>query len=74
MTENIALLESPLQLHHSRDDPVVSIRYSEDLAAVLLENGKPYEFYTYETGGHNLLSPSFEQAMQRTVQFFRDNL
>ncbi len=74
LTENIGLLEGPLQIHHAQDDPVVSIQYSEELAAVLLENGKSYEFYTYEGGGHNLLSPYFEQAMQRTVEFFRENL
>lgn len=74
LTENIRYLYHPLQLHHAQDDSVVSIRYSEDLAAVLLENGKEYEFYRYEGGGHNLVSPYFGQAMQRTVEFFRDEL
>jgi fermentation-respiration switch protein FrsA (DUF1100 family) len=44
------------------------------LAVVLQQNGKQYEFYTYEGGGHNLVSPYFDQAMLRTVEFFRDNL
>lgn len=74
LTENIDFLNRPLQIHHAQDDPVVSIHYSEDLAAVLLENAKQYEFFQYEGGGHNLNSPYFEQAMQRTVAFFRDNL
>lgn len=74
LTENIQYLDSPLQLHHAQDDSVVTITYSSDLVAVLEENGKQYEFYSYEGGGHNLNSPYFEQAMQRTVQFFRDNL
>lgn len=74
LTENIQFLNSPLQLHHAQDDPVVNIGYSFDLAAVLQENGKGYEFYTYEGGGHNLVSPYFEQAMRRTVEFFRKNL
>jgi dipeptidyl aminopeptidase/acylaminoacyl peptidase len=74
LTENIEFLNSPLQLHHAQDDPVVNIGYSFDLAAVLQENGKQYEFYTYEGGGHNLVSPYFEQAMRRTVEFFRKNL
>lgn len=74
LTENIGFLDRPLQLHHAQDDPVVTIRYSEDLAAVLLENGKEYEFFTYEGGGHNLISPYFEQAMRRTVEFFREQL
>ena len=74
LTENIEFLNSPVQLHHAEDDTVVNIGYSFDLAVVLQENGKDYEFYTYEGGGHNLVSPYFEQAIQRTVEFFRNNL
>ncbi len=74
LTENINFLDSPLQIHHSADDPVVNIEYSHGLAGVLLENGKEYEFYIYESGGHNLISPFFDQAMLRTVKFFEDNL
>ena len=61
-------------LHHAEDDSVVNIGYSFDLAGALQENGKAYEFYIYEDGGHNLISPYFEQAMSRTVAFFQANL
>lgn len=74
LTENIDFLERPIQLHHAVDDPVVDVNYSHGLAGVLLENGKNYEFYTYDGGGHNLISPWFDKAMLRTVQFFKDNL
>jgi dipeptidyl aminopeptidase/acylaminoacyl peptidase len=74
LTGNIGFLNSPLQLHHAEDDTVVNLGYSFDLAAMLQENGKEYEFYTYEGGGHNLVSPNFDQAMLRTVEFFRNNL
>ncbi len=74
LTENIEYLNHPLQLHHAEDDTVVNIGYTFDLAAVLQEYDKPYEFYTYEGGGHNLVSPYFDQAMLRTVEFFRNNL
>jgi dipeptidyl aminopeptidase/acylaminoacyl peptidase len=74
LTENIDFLERPLQIHHAEDDPVVNIGYSIGLATALQEHGKEYEFYTYEGGGHNLVSPYFDQAMQRTVEFFRENL
>jgi dipeptidyl aminopeptidase/acylaminoacyl peptidase len=74
LTENIEFLNNPLQLHHAQDDTVVNIGYSIDLASVLQENSKEYEFFSYEGGGHNLISPYFDQAMQRTVEFFRDNL
>ena len=74
LTDNIEFLNSPLQLHHAEDDTVVNMGYSFDLAVVLQENGKQYEFYTYEGGGHNMISPYFDQAILRTVEFFRNNL
>ncbi len=74
LTENIEFLNSPLQLHHAEEDTVVNIGYTFDLAGVLQEHNKIYEFYIYEGGGHNLISPYFEQAMQRTVAFFQENL
>lgn len=74
LTENIDYLSSPLQIHHAENDTVVNIGYSFDLAVVLQEHGKPYEFYTYEGGGHNIVSPYFDTAMVRTVEFFRENL
>ena len=74
LTENIGYLNSPLQIHHAENDTVVDIGYSFGLAVALQENGKTYEFYTYEGGGHNLVSPAFDEAMSRTVQFFRTNL
>jgi dipeptidyl aminopeptidase/acylaminoacyl peptidase len=74
LTENLQYLTHPLQLHHAEDDSVVNIGYSYGLAAALQENGLSYEFYAYEGGGHNLISPYFDQAMLRTVEFFRKNL
>ncbi len=74
LTENIEYLQSPLQLHHATDDAVVNVGYSLDLATVLAANSKPYELYTYDSGGHNIAAPAFEQAMARTVAFFLRNL
>lgn len=74
LTKNLEYLNSPIQLHHAVDDTVASVNYSRDLASVLEENNKKYEFYEYQGGGHNIDSPYFEQAMQRTVEFFQENL
>jgi dipeptidyl aminopeptidase/acylaminoacyl peptidase len=74
LTKHLDYLNSPLQIHHAVDDTVVSIQYSQGLAEALQEHGKQYEFYIYEGGGHNLISPYFGQAMQRTVEFFQENL
>lgn len=74
LTKNIKYLSSPLQINHSTSDPVVDIGYSKDLVKVLKDNNKIYEFYEYEGGEHNITSPYFEQAMERTVNFFKKNL
>lgn len=74
LTKNIKYLSSPLQINHSTSDSVVNIGYSRDLVRVLKDNSKAHEFYEYEGGGHNITSPYFEQAMERTVNFLKNNL
>lgn len=74
LTKNIKYLSGPLQIHHAVNDPVVNIGYSRDLVEILKENSKKYEFFEYNGGGHNISSPYFETAMERTVRFFKDNL
>lgn len=74
LTANIDYLQSPVQIHHALDDDTVNIGYSRDLAAVLQAAGKTYELYEYDSGGHNISSPSFELAMQRTIAFFQQYL
>lgn len=74
LTKNIKYLSNPLQIHHAINDPVININYSKDLVKVLKDNSKVYEFYEYEEGGHNISSPYFETAMERTVNFLKKNL
>lgn len=74
LTKNINFLSRPLQIHQAQNDPVVNIGYSQDLIEILKENSKKYEFFEYEGGGHNISSPYFETAMERTIRFFKNNL
>lgn len=74
LTKNIGYLSAPLQIHHAVNDAVVNIGYSRDLEQVLKENSKAYELYEYPSGGHNIESPYFNLAMERTVEFFKINL
>lgn len=74
LTKNLDYLNYPIQIHHSINDDVVNIGYSRDLSTSLKEAGKVYELYEYQGGGHNITSPYFEVAMQRTVDFFKKNL
>jgi dipeptidyl aminopeptidase/acylaminoacyl peptidase len=74
LTQNIGFLQSPIQIHHSVDDNVVNIGYSRDLEVVLKNNSRIYEYFEYPGGGHNITGIYFNQAMERTVEFFKKNL
>jgi len=74
LTKNIKYLSSPIQLHHAANDPTVDVGYSRDLVEVLKANNKNYELNEYAGGGHNIESPYFEQAITKTVRFFKENL
>jgi uncharacterized protein len=63
-----------LQLHHAIDDGVVSINYSRNLVKNLEGGDMTLELHEYKSGGHNLSGPSFTTAMQRTVDFFNQEL
>ena len=63
-----------IQLHHAVDDAVVSIDYSRNLMSVLEGTYITHELFEYPSGGHNLVGSSFTSAMQRTVEFYKNNL
>lgn len=65
---------APIQIHHAVNDDVVSVEYTRNLKEVLSEKGINIETYEYPSGGHNITSPAFSTAMQRTVEFYRNNL
>ncbi|OGM25102.1 hypothetical protein A2962_02250 [Candidatus Woesebacteria bacterium RIFCSPLOWO2_01_FULL_39_61] len=63
-----------VQLNHSKDDNVVSIEYSRNLNSILNQANIRHELNEYAAGGHNLSGITFNQAMQKTVEFFMNNL
>lgn len=67
-------IKTKLQLHHAVDDNVVSVEYSRNLDKLLDETNITHELYEYGSGGHNISGSSFAIAMQRTVEFFKENL
>lgn len=60
-----------LHIHHATSDPVVNIGYSRDLAAALEDAGVSYQLFEYSSGGHNLESPAFSAAMERTISAYK---
>jgi dipeptidyl aminopeptidase/acylaminoacyl peptidase len=73
-TNYLSEMRTPIQIHHAVDDTVVNIGYSRDLMQLLDGTAIPHELFEYRTGGHNISGPSYSQAMQRTVDFFKTHL
>lgn len=67
-------LTGAIQLHHAVDDEIVNVGYSRDLANLLEQSGVTYSYHEYTSGGHNISGNNFGLAMQRTVEFFKQNL
>lgn len=74
VTDYLRDLKGALSLHHSVDDAVVSVEYSRNLVKLLEAASVKHVLYEYPGGGHNITDPYFTAAMQRTIQFYRDNL
>lgn len=73
-TNYLGDIKGAIQINHARDDAVVNIGYSRDLIALLNKSSVPHELYEYESGGHNITGSSFNQAMERTVEFYKKYL
>lgn len=63
-------MSGPIQIHHGTADLTVPWQISESLKKDLDKAKKPYEYYLYEGADHNLSSPAFELAIQRSIEFF----
>jgi uncharacterized protein len=74
VTDYLSDLKGVLQIHHAVNDDVVSIEYSRNLMKLLDMTSVKHELFEYQTGGHNIDGASFNQAMQRTVEFFKKHL
>lgn len=73
-TNYLGDIKGAIEIHHAVNDDVVNIGYSRDLMALLDKTQVPHELFEYPTGGHNIDPPSFDLAMQRTVEFYKKYL
>jgi len=69
-THYLSDITAPIQLHTGGADEEVPIVFSQTLSQKLQQAGKSVEYYNYPGGDHNIASPNFELAMQRTIAFF----
>lgn len=63
-------ITAPIQLHTGGNDEEVPVAFSQTLYKKLQQAGKTAEYYNYPGGDHNIASPDFELAMQRSIAFF----
>ena len=63
-------ITAPVQLHTGGNDEEVPVDFSQKLYNKLTQLGKTVEYYNYPGGDHNISSPNFEVAMQRSIEFF----
>lgn len=61
---------TPVQLHVGENDEEVPVAFSQSLYEKLKNAGKIVEYYSYPGGDHNISSPNFELAIQRSLDFF----
>ena len=67
-------LTTPVQLPHGNSDSSVPVELSISLYNALVSAGKEAELYQYPGMDHNFFGEAFDQAMQRTVAFFKARL
>jgi len=64
-------IKGAIAIHHATNDEVVNVGYGRNLNELLNQYNISHEFFEYPSGGHNLTGSSFNQAMQRTVNFYK---
>jgi len=67
-------ITTPVQLHHGNSDSSVPVDLSISLYNAMVEAGKEVELYQYPGMDHNFFGEAFDQAMQRSVEFFKARL
>jgi uncharacterized protein len=73
-TAFISDISVPIELHHGLSDDEVPVAFSESLFTKLTAAHKSVQLFTYEGADHNISEPSFDSAMNRSVDFFNTYL
>ena len=68
----LALLQTPLNIHHASGDQATSFLGSIQLAIKLERLSKPYRLYAYKGGEHLFKGADFQRAISRDVLLFQD--
>jgi len=71
-TNFVEELNGRVEIHHARNDGVVRIDYSRNLARILSEAGVGHRLYEYDSGGHNIEGAAFSSAIGRSVAALKE--
>lgn len=66
-------ISAPIQLHQAIEDEAVPVRWSDQFAASMEEKEKEIEYFKYPEENHNFNLGSWEEAMERSIEFYTDH-
>ena len=66
-------IDDPIMIHHGTNDESCKVAWSERAASQMEELNKDVTLHIYE-GERHAFGPQWELSMQRTVEFFKQNL
>jgi dipeptidyl aminopeptidase/acylaminoacyl peptidase len=66
----ISDITTPIQLHTGEEDEEVPAEFSAAFFEKLILANKTAEYFIYPQGDHDISSPNFETAMDRSIKFF----
>jgi uncharacterized protein len=66
-------INAPVEIHQGTADDAVPLKWSDNLVADFKKLDKKVEYFTYPGADHNL-TPGWETAVQRSLDFYREHL
>lgn len=65
-------IKAPIQIHQGTNDDAVPKKWSDELYEKLKELEKDVSYLTYPNSDHNLMPGGWNLAVQRSIEFYRD--
>lgn len=73
LTNYFQKISAPIQLHQGSTDDAVPQSWSDNLVETLKKLDKNIDYFVYPGAEHNLLG-GWQQAVERSIAFYQDNL
>ncbi|MEK7534448.1 MAG: prolyl oligopeptidase family serine peptidase [Patescibacteria group bacterium] len=72
LTNYFDWINAPMQIHQGENDDAVPKKWSDELVDSLSKLKKEVEYFTYPDGDHNLMPNGWSQAVERSIEFYRE--